>query len=196
MPQPLMMPNMNYLDLVEVLETRNINFNKPFTQDFCDEVVDVLDKVITYDKLMNYKDDEKYIRITLSTPGGSIFALFEVLDKIETMKKLNYTIHCHVTSMAASCGFILFVSGNYRTISPMGFLLNHQGSSMSAGTVKEMEISLDLMKKIEAQLNGYIRANTTLSEDEIMRPYRTNTDVWYTSQDALNLGLVDEIVNL
>ena len=92
MPQPLMMPNMNYLDLVEVLETRNINFNKPFTQDFCDEVVDVLDKVITYDKLMNYKDDEKYIRITLSTPGGSIFALFEVLDKIDNRYYLVGTV--------------------------------------------------------------------------------------------------------
>lgn len=169
---------------------------KPFTQDFCDEVVDILDKVITYDKLMNFENDEKYIRITLSTPGGSIFSLFSVLEKVEAMKQLGYTIHCHVSSMAASCGFILFVSGNYRTISPMGFLLNHQGSSMAAGTVKEMEISLDLMKKIESHINNYIKENTTLSEDEIMRPYRTNTDVWYTSQEALDLGLVSKIVNL
>ena len=173
-------------DIVSVLETRNINFNKSFTQEFCDEVIELLDKVQVYDELTNR---EKYIRITLSTPGGSI------LEKIEKLKSKGYIVHTHCKSMAASCGFVLFVSGNKRTISPFGFLLNHQGSSMMSGTVRDMEISLELTKKLEKQINDYIRTNTELSEDEIQRPYRTNTDIWYTAQEALELKLASEIIS-
>ena len=116
-------------------------------------------------------------------------------NKIEALKNKGYTIHTHVKSLAASCGFVLFVSGNYRTISQFGYLLNHQGSSMTGGTVRDMEVSLDLTKKLEQQINDYIRKNTELSEDEIQRPYRTNTDIWYTSQEALDLKLVNKIEN-
>lgn len=179
-------------DLISVLETRNINFDKQFTLDFCQEIVSLLDKVQTYDNLTN---NEKYIKITLNTPGGSIFALFGLIEKIEAMKAKGYKVHTHCAGMAASCGFILFVSGNYRTISQFGYLLNHQGSSMTGGTLKDMEISLDLSRKLDKQLNEYIKANTELSDEEIERPYRTNTDIWYTSQEALELKLADKIVN-
>ena len=70
---PMLQPQQPSNDIISVLETRNINFNKQFTQEFCDEVIELLDKVQVYDELTNR---EKYIRITLSTPGGSIFALY------------------------------------------------------------------------------------------------------------------------
>ena len=66
---------------------------------------------------------------------------------------------------------------------------------MTGGTVRDMEVSLDLTKKLEQQINDYIRKNTELSEDEIQRPYRTNCDIWYTSQEALDLKLVNKIEN-
>lgn len=187
---PTQVPTSN--DLISVLETRNINFDKAFTLDFCQDIVDILSRVQTYDRLVG---QEKYIRFTLNTPGGSIFALFGLIEKIEALKAEGYTIHTHVAGMAASCGFILYVSGNYRTMSQFGWLLNHQGSSMAMGTVKDMEVSMDLSKRIDKQLNDYIRANTELSEDEIQRPYRTNTDIWYTAQEALGLKLANEIKN-
>ena len=180
------------IDIAAVLETRNINFDKAFTLEYCQEVIEVLNKVQAYDSLVG---QEKYIRFTLNTPGGSIFALFGLIEKIEALKELGYTIHTHVAGMAASCGFILYISGNYRTISQFGYLLNHQGSSMTHGTVRDMEVSLDLTKKLDKQLNEYIKQNTELSDDEIDRPYRTNTDVWYTSQEALDLQLASKIVN-
>lgn len=179
-------------DIISVLETRNINFDKVFTQDYCQQVVEILTKVQTYDSLMGTK---KYIRITLNTPGGSVFALFSLLEKIEQLKENGYTVHTHTSALAASCGFILFVGGNYRTISDYGFLLNHQVSSMNHGTIKDMEISLDLSKKLDEKANDYIRKNTELSEEEIQRPYVTNTDVWYTSQEAIDLKIAHEIKN-
>ena len=77
---PTQVPTSN--DLISVLETRNINFDKAFTLDFCQDIVDVLSRVQTYDRLVG---QEKYIRFTLNTPGGSIFALFGLIEKIEAL---------------------------------------------------------------------------------------------------------------
>lgn len=182
-------------DILSVLETRNINFDKVFTLEYTQQIIDLLDRVIAYDNLLNYSDDEKYIRFTLNTPGGSIFSLLALLEKIEKMKADGYKVHTHVASMAASCGFILFASGTYKTVSSFAYLLNHQGSSMASGTVKDMEISLELSKKLDEQLNQYLRDNTEMTEEEISRPYVTNTDIWYTADEAISKGIAHKIVN-
>ena len=193
MPMPFMEPQLN--DLVSVLETRNIHFAKAFGRDYCMEIIDLLKKVEQYDKLVGYKDDELYIRITICSEGGSILALFALLEQIEHMKEIGYTVHTH-SNFAASCGFILHCSGNYKTCSEFATLLNHQGSSMAMGTVMEMRTSLQFTEMLEDKINDYLRKNTRMTEDEILRPKRTNLDIWYNAQQALEIGVVDKIVNL
>ena len=56
---PMLQPQQPSNDIISVLETRNINFNKSFTQEFCDEVIELLDKVQVYDELTNR---EKYMK--------------------------------------------------------------------------------------------------------------------------------------
>ena len=195
MPQPFPMMEQPLNDLVSVLETRNIHFAKAFGREYCMEIIDLLKKVEQYDKLVGYKDDELYIRITICSEGGSILALFALLEQIEHMKEIGYTVHTH-SNFAASCGFILHCSGNYKTCSEFATLLNHQGSSMAMGTVMEMKTSLQLTEMLEEKINSYLRKNTRMTEDEIQRPKRTNLDVWYNAEQALQIGVVDEIVNL
>lgn len=193
MPMPFMEPQFN--DLITVLETRNIYFAKAFTRDYCMEIIDLLQKVEQYDKLIGYKDDELYVRITINSEGGSILALFSLLEQIEHMKQIGYTIHTHST-FAASCGFILHCSGNYKTCSEFATLLNHQGSSMAMGTLMEMKTSVRLTEKFEERVNEYLRKNTRMTEEEIQRPARTNLDIWYSAEEALQIGVVDKIINL
>ena len=193
MSMPFMEPQFN--DLITVLETRNIYFAKAFTRDYCMEIIELLQKVEQYDKLIGYKDDELYVRITINSEGGSILALFSLLEQIEHMKQIGYTIHTHST-FAASCGFILHCSGNYKTCSEFATLLNHQGSSMTMGTVMEMRTSLQFTEMLEDKINDYLRKNTRMTEDEILRPKRTNLDIWYNAQQALEIGVVDKIINL
>ena len=193
MPMPFMEPQFN--DLITVLETRNIYFAKAFTRDYCMEIIELLQKVEQYDKLIGYKDDELYVRITINSEGGSILALFSLLEQIEHMKQIGYTIHTHST-FAASCGFILHCSGNYKTCSEFATLLNHQGSSMAMGTVMEMKTSLQFTEMLEEKINSYLRKNTRMTEDEIQRPKRTNLDIRYSAEEALEIGVVDKIINL
>ena len=195
MPQPFPMMEQPLNDLVSVLETRNIHFAKAFGREYCMEIIDLLKKVEQYDKLVGYKGEELYIRITICSEGGSILALFALLEQIEHMKEIGYTVHTH-SNFAASCGFILHCSGNYKTCSEFATLLNHQGSSMAMGTVMEMKTSLQFTEMLEEKINSYLRKNTRMTEDEIQRPKRTNLDIWYNAEQAKEIGVVDEIVNL
>ncbi len=159
------------------------------------EIIDLLKKLESYDRLMKTRKEDLYVRITICSEGGSILALFALLEQIEHMKEIGYTVHTH-SNFAASCGFILHCSGNYKTCSEFATLLNHQGSSMAMGTVMEMRTSLQFTEMLEDKINDYLRKNTRMTEDEILRPKRTNLDIWYNAEQAMEIGVVDEIINL
>ena len=184
---------MPMIDVIEVIETRVLDFNKEFSFNYCDEVAYVLDKLMKYDEIMETPKEELTLRITISSPGGYVFALMKVMEKIELMKSKGYFIHTHVSNYAMSCGFVLYCTGNYKTMSPFATIMNHQASSMSWGTVKEQEIRLENLKKEEELIQNYLRENTRMSEEEIQKPYVTNTDIYYTAQESVDAGITDEI---
>ena len=188
-----MLGQMPQIDYIEVAETRVLDFNKEFTFAYCDEVAYAMDKLMKYDEIMNTPKEELTLRITISSFGGYVYALMKVLEKIELMKSKGYHIHTHVSNYAMSCGFILYCSGSYKTMSPFATIMNHQASSMSWGTVKEQELRLENLKKEEELIQDYLRENTRMSEEEIQRPYVTNTDIYYTAQESINAGITDEI---
>ena len=184
---------MPMIDVIEVIETRVLDFNKEFSFNYCDEVAYALDKLMKYDEIMETPKEELTLRITISSPGGYVFALMKVMEKIELMKSKGYFIHTHVSNYAMSCGFILYCTGNRKTMSPCATIMNHQASSMSWGTVKEQEIRLENLKKEEELIQNYLRENTRMSEEEIQKPYVTNTDIYYTAQESVDAGITDEI---
>lgn len=186
-------PPMPLVDIAEVIQTRILDFDKEFGFDYCNEVAYVLDKVMKYDEIMETPKEELYLRISISSFGGYVYALTKVLEKVELMKSKGYTIHTHVPNHAMSCGFVLYCSGTYKTVSPFATLMNHQPSSGMFGTLKEQQVSLENMKKDDKVIQDYIRNNTRLSEEEIQRPYVTNTDIYYTAEESVEIGLTDAI---
>ena len=188
-----MLGQMPQIDYIEVAETRVLDFNKEFTFAYCDEVAYAMDKLMKYDEIMNTPKEELTLRITISSFGGYVYALMKVIEKIELMKSKGYHIHTHVSNYAMSCGFILYCSGSYKTMSPFATIMNHQASSMSWGTVKEQELRLENLKKEEELIQDFLRKNTRMSEEEIQRPYVTNTDIYYTAQESIDAGITDEI---
>ena len=184
---------MPMIDVIEVIETRVLDFNKELSFNYCDEVAYALDKLMKYDEIMETPKEELTLQITISSPGGYVFALMKVMEKIELMKSKGYFIHTHVSNYAMSCGFILYCTGYRKTMSPFATIMNHQASSMSWGPVKEQERRLENLKKEEELIQNYLRENTRMSEEEIQKPYVTNTDIYYTAQETVVAGITDEI---
>lgn len=141
------------------------------------------------------------IQVYVNSPGGSVVHGLAIYD---TMKLIKSPVHTLVIGQAASMGSLLAQSGTKRYMTSNARHMIHRVSSGTSGTsgsihVQELELedakrSLEEAKKLNEKLTQiYVDHNTkgkTYNElYEIMKH-----DTYLSAQEALDFGLVDEIV--
>ena len=134
------------------------------------------------------------ITILLNTCGGEVYNGFSLVDYIEKIKTKT-TIK--VLGMAASMGALISMAGrnnpNVKTIcSPFSVFLVHSGSDCMAGNTNAIKDMFHFSEKYEEKISKYILSHTKISEEEYIK--MTRYEWWMTSEEALEKGLVDEIV--
>lgn len=70
----------------------------------------------------------------------------------------------------------------------------HQVSAGTQGKATDMEISLNHILNLKNKLNEIIAKNTGKSIEEVKND--TERDKWLTAQEALEYGLIDEIMEV
>jgi ATP-dependent protease ClpP protease subunit len=71
----------------------------------------------------------------------------------------------------------------------------HQVSSGAWGTVKEMEESLVEVKRLQEMIEEITLENTNFTKKKLEKIYTSKKDLWLNSDQALKLGVIDEIVS-
>ena len=142
----------------------------------------------------NYNKDKKKKELTLGicSPGGDLNACFALVD---IMKGSKIPIRTIGMGMIASCGLLMFISGEKgrRVLTPNTSILSHQYSWGTYGkehelfaVVKEYDLTTERM------VNHYKKC-TGLSEKDIRKYLLPAHDVWLSAKEAKKLGLCDEI---
>ena len=142
----------------------------------------------------NYNKDKKKKELTLGicSPGGDLNACFALVD---IMKGSKIPIKTIGMGMIASCGLLMFISGEKgrRILTPNTSILSHQYSWGSFGkehelfaVVKEFDLTTDRM------VNHYKKC-TGLSEKDIRTYLLPPHDVWLSAKEAKKLGICDSI---
>jgi ATP-dependent Clp protease protease subunit len=93
-----------------------------------------------------------------------------------------------------SCGFMILISGHKRFAHKLSTPLYHQVSSGAAGTVKEMEEKLEESKRLQKQLEDIVKEKTDITKKRLREIFDTKKDWYMTSEEALELNVVDEIL--
>ncbi|QYY35734.1 ATP-dependent Clp protease proteolytic subunit [Ruficoccus sp. ZRK36] len=129
----------------------------------------------------------------INSPGGSITAGMAVYD---TMKLISSPIRAIVTGMAASMGSILLCGadkGN-RFIYPHARVLIHQPLIMGRIVAPAVDINIQAeeMEKLRIELNNILAASSGQPLEKIAKD--TDRDFYLTAPEAIEYGLVDEIV--
>lgn len=144
-------------------------------------------------------------RLFINTPGGSVVAGLAIYDKMQRVKKTN-DVETICYGMAASMGSILLVGGTMglRGIYRHGRVMIHQplqntGQQRATSSDiynRELQKTYDELTKIIAD-NTYHKAGKGVSEEahfmrikDLMRE-----DVFFDADQALEFGLVDEIID-
>lgn len=142
--------------------------------------------------LENLKPGEE-IKMYINSPGGSITDGMVVYD---TMQMISSPVTTICLGMCASMGAILLSGGKKgsRYIYPSGEVMIHQPSlgGYMQGVTADLEIHAEQMRKAKEQSARLLAANCGRTFEEIMKDF--DRDYWMNAQEAINYGIVDQVL--
>lgn len=137
------------------------------------------------------RDPDKDIFFYINSPGGSVTDGLAIYD---TMQYIKCDVSTICMGMAASMGAFLLSSGakGKRFILPNAEVMIHQPSAGTKGQVTDMAIYLKQFELTKHRLTSILADNTGKSFDDVWDA--CERDNFMTAHDALDFGIVDEIV--
>lgn len=130
--------------------------------------------------------------VFVSNPGGSIIAGLALFDYICQLRRGGHHITTSTLGMAASMAGILLQAGDIRVMAKESWLLIHEATFGAMGKVGEVEDTTDWVKRIMKRVLKIFADRSNLSVGQITKKWRRK-DWWIDSDEALRLGLVDEV---
>jgi len=131
------------------------------------------------------------IKIYIDSYGGAVYQSLGLIGVIETSATPVHTI---ATGAAMSAGFMILISGHHRVAYRHSTPLYHQVSTGFWGKVKDMEESLEETKRIQKKIEEMTLERTNISKKKLKEVLKNKIDWFMTAQEALTLGVVDEVL--
>lgn len=149
---------------------------------------DYIEKVYN---LHNLSYTRKPIKIWIDSYGGYVYQCFGLLS---IMDKSKTPIHTIVTGAAMSCGFMILIHGHHRFGYPHATPMYHQVSSGAWGTVKDMEENIEETKRLQIKIEEMTLSKTKIKAKRLEKVYKTKLDWYMSAKEALDNGVIDEII--
>ena len=136
-------------------------------------------------------DNSKDISIYINSPGGSVYAGLGIYD---TMQLIEPDVATICTGMAASMGSVLLCAGapGKRSALPHSKVMIHQPLGGARGQASDILIAAQEIEKTRKELYSIISEHSGQPIEKIYAD--GDRDFWMTSQEALEYGMIDEIL--
>ena len=149
-------------------------------------------KVLNQLVLPEQEDPKQGITVFINSPGGEIFSGFAIFDML---KFIECPITTVVTGFAASMGSVLSLAADEgrRFAMPQAKIMIHQPMLMGyQGRAADCEIQAKEILKTRDHLINLYSEQTGKDYEEIKQAI--DRDNWFTSEEAMEFGLLDRIV--
>ena len=135
--------------------------------------------------------DNNDITMHIDSPGGSVKS---GLSMVDVMDYINSDIRTINTGMAASMGSILLGAGTKGKRSSLRFsrTMLHQSSGGFEGNIQDAKINMVEWDKLNKTLFELLGSYCGKSAETVMND--ASRDLWLSSQEALEYGIIDEII--
>lgn len=153
-----------------------------------DFVANVIQAQLLY---LDSADPGKDIQIYFNTPGGAVHAGLGIYD---TMQYVTCDVATICTGMAASMGAVLLCAGTKgkRTALKHSRVMIHQPMGGAQGQATDIEITAREILKLRGELYAIIAEHSGNSIDKVEKD--SDRDYWMTAKEALEYGMIDEIL--
>ncbi|MCC5948579.1 MAG: ATP-dependent Clp protease proteolytic subunit [Nitriliruptoraceae bacterium] len=151
---------------------------------------DVADNLVAQLLALDADGDGEDIELYINSPGGVITGMFAIYD---TMRVLRSTVNVRCVGLAASAGaFLLGTGTGTRSATANARIMIHQPLGGARGTAKDIEIQAKNIVWIRERINEILAERTGQTFETISRD--TDRDYWMTAAEAVEYGLIDEVV--
>ena len=156
------------------------------------EVNDQMSDIIIAQLLfLESEDPDKDIQFYINSPGGVVTSGLAIYD---TMNYIKPDVSTICIGQAASMGAVLLSSGTKgkRFSLPNSNIMIHQPSGGAQGQASDIVIQAEQIIIIKERLNHILASNTDQDLEKIEKD--TDRDFAMTAEEALNYGLIDQVI--
>ena len=131
------------------------------------------------------------LTLEINSNGGSVWAGGEIYS---VLRGSNTDTEAEIQSLAASAASYIAIGCNRVLISPVAQMMIHLPSTTTRGAVPEHRQSIKILNGIkDSILNAYeIKSKGKRTRQQLSA--MIDSETWLTAQQALDAGLVDEIL--
>lgn len=173
---------------------RNLFFFDDIKKDTIKPIIEKIYEINDHDnekeeKEVGYK--RKPVTLVLNSNGGLAYDGFSLADVIERSKT---PVHIHATGLIASAGLVLLLSAHKKYGDKNSTFVYHSVSSGARGCIEWLKNELKESERIQAMYNAYITKRSRLDTEKMKYYYEHQKDWFIAAQEALQMGLIDEIL--
>lgn len=138
------------------------------------------------------KSPDRDVQIYINSPGGSVDDTLAIYD---TLQFLNCDVATYCVGQAASGAAIILAAGTKgkRYALPHSKIMIHQPWGGVTGQASDIKIQAEEILKSKKMLNELLAYHTGRTTKQIEK--ETERDCYLTPQQAMEYGIVDEIVD-
>jgi ATP-dependent Clp protease protease subunit len=151
----------------------------------------VANAIIAQMLFLEHDDPSADIRLYINSPGGVVYSGLAIYD---TMQMIKPDVSTLCMGMGASMAAVLLAGGTKgkRFALPNSRVMIHQGSSGFRGAVPDIEVAARETLSLTTKLTEIVALHSGQSFERVKRD--TERDYYMTAQDALEYGLIDEVL--
>ena len=153
---------------------------------------DVVANVVIAEMLfLQMEDKERDINVYINSPGGVVTAGMAIYD---TMQFVKPDVCTYCVGQAASMGAVLLAAGakGKRYALPNARVMIHQPWGGVQGQASDISIQAKEILKMRDRINEILAKHTGKPLDKVQKD--TDRDYFMSSQEALEYGIVDEVI--
>ena len=138
------------------------------------------------------ENPDQDIDLYINSPGGSVTAGLAIYD---TIQSLSCDVKTYCIGQCASMGAVLLAAGTQgkRFALPHSRIMIHQPWGGAQGTAADIEIQSREIVRLRSMLNNILAYHTGKELKKIEKD--TNRDFFMGAEEAVEYGLVDQVVS-
>lgn len=146
---------------------------------------------VSFRDALSALEDVQVIDLHINSGGGDVFEASAIYNML---KRHKARIEVHVDGLAASAASVIAMAGDKVTMPQNAMMMIHNMWTIVMGNHNDLRKAADEAEKISDATvkQSYLDKNPNLDADKLAQ--MLDDETWLTADEALVLGLIDEVV--